>query len=143
MAVSQFTADELVEKLDKTLLQHKIRRDTMDQIRFRLGTCGICEADTFHERFRALDHAYVSASGAVAAILHVLKEVRDCPAPTPQTGSWLLWHEDVRQISRCFQVSAEEYFDTLTKQFQRMIEIYNAIFDQKPSIGELFQVKRQ
>lgn len=142
MAGSSLIITELITSLEQAVLQHKMRRDTMAQIRFRLGTYGLRDSSAFAERFRALDRAYMLASDAAASILQILKETQDWQNRYPPRNSRLVSDGYVRELYLPLLSQAEERFKVVSEQFQVMTDTHEKIFASCPTIGQLFEVRK-
>jgi len=142
MAVSTLTIAELVNSLEQAVRQHKVRRDTMAQIRFRLGTYGLRDAAAFAECFRTLDCAYMHATDAAASILQTLKDTQELHRKYPAKASGLACDGYVRELYLPLLREAEERFTVGSEQFQLMVGIHETIFTSYPTIGQLFVVRK-
>ncbi|WP_336821304.1 hypothetical protein [Cedecea sp. VD22] len=139
---STVSAGELIKTLEQAVLRHKIRRDKMDQIRFRLNTYGLCVSHEYEHRFQALDTAYMHACDAAASILQILKETQALSEQYPSTDSPLEVGAMTRELYLPFLIQANEIYEKVDKQFQEMIKVHGTIFTDGPSIGKLFKVMR-
>ena len=142
LAGSSLTITELITSLEQAVLQHKIRRDTMAQIRFRLGTYGLHDAAEFAEHFQALDRAYMLASEAAASILEILKDTQDRQKIYPPRNSGLASDGYVRELYLPLVSQAEERYRVVSEQFQVMADTHEKIFASCPTIGQLFEVRK-
>lgn len=142
MADSSLTITELITSLKQAVLRHKVRRDTMAQIRFRLGTYGLRVSSAFAERFQALDRAYMLASDAAASILQILKDTQDLQNMYPPRNSGLASDGYVRELYLPLVSQAEERFKMVSEQFQMMADTHEKIFASCPTIGQLFEVRK-
>lgn len=144
MAGSSLSDEEIIEGLDKALLEHKIRLDTMAKIRFRLGTYGLYEADSVRPRFEALDDAYLNAFSAVATlrgyILEMTERLKVFPGYKP--GSGMGHYQPVDAMLLTFLRDAEETYEKMEKAFERMVETHADLFNARPTIGKMFQVRK-
>ncbi|WP_300002274.1 hypothetical protein [uncultured Cedecea sp.] len=142
MGESKITVDELIEKLELTVLLHKERRDKMQQIRFRLNTYGLRVTGAFDARFRALDTAYMHAADGAGSILQMLKETREQFKILPSTDSSLLSDQLVRDTYLPLATRSTEQYEFVSEQFNKMVESHASIFSSNPSIDKLFEIRR-
>ncbi|POU03931.1 hypothetical protein C3369_00780 [Escherichia sp. ESNIH1] len=144
MADSTVTYENIMASLDESLLEHKKRRDTMDKIRFRLGTYGLYETHSVRARFEALDGAYLRACDAAATLRAILSEMNERLKvfPNYRPGSGMGYNQPVDDMLLYFLEYAEKTYETLEKEFKRMVQTHKVLFDARPTIGTLFEVKK-
>lgn len=126
------------------LLAHKTRRDTMENIRTRLGTYGLENATPVHARFQTLDRAYRDACDAMASFEPILGEVDKIlskyPGYEPCSGKDI-WKTVDNEILIQFE-NAEIIYGTLQNKYSEMLLTYSEIFSTRPNIGKLFKVRK-
>jgi len=144
MAGSDLSYENIMAALNATLLEHKIRRDTMAKIRFQLGTYGLHEAHPVRERFQALDRAYQNACDKAATLRNILTEMREILIHVPhyKPGSGMLYAAPLDEKLMCNRNDAEQTYITLSENYSQMLVIHNELFSAQPPIGKLFQVRR-
>lgn len=144
MEGSTVSYEDMLASLNTVLMEHKNRRDTMEKIRFRLGTYGLCEAPTVHARFEVLDGAYLKACDAAATLREILTEMKNILTlvPTYKPGSGMMFNEPVDEKMMLNRNHAEQTYEKLSENYSLMLNTHSELFSAHPSIGKLFEVRK-
>lgn len=144
MEGSAVSYEDILASLNKLLMEHKNRRDTMEKIRFRLGTYGLCEAHTVRARFEVIDGAYLKACDAAATLRDILTEMKYILTlvPTYKPGSGMLFNEPVDEKLMLNRNHAEQTYEKLSENYSLMLNIHSELFSAHPSIGKPFQARK-
>jgi len=144
MSDSAVSYEGVMESLEQTILDHKVRLDTIDMIRFRLATYGLYEADPVRASFQALDSAYRDACDAAGQLRLILlgmnKTLNRVPGYKPDSGmmSW----EPIDEILLKHRNDAQQTYEALSHHYSRMQKAHGELFNSKPTIGKLFRVRK-
>jgi len=144
MEGSTVSYEDVIASLNTVLIEHKNRRDTMEKIRFRLGTYGLCEAPTIRARFEVLDGAYFKACDAASTLREILTEMKNILTlvPTYKPGSGMMFNEPVDEKLMLNRNHAEQIYEKLSENYSLMLNTYSELFSAHPSIGKLFEVRK-
>lgn len=135
---------EVLESLLQTLQEHKTRRDTMQQIRFRLGTYGLHEAYPVRDRFQGLNDAYQETCGAADALGKIVAEMNELLKLVPhyKPGSGMMHLEPIDEKLLGWRNVAEKIDIRMREQHAHMLQIHHDLFGSNPAIGNLFKVRK-